>query len=145
MDLAPSNVESGHQRTLFHAWIAPEPLPIAGRFLVIKQRISRTNASGGSQMSDPRYEDPMSPSRGPYERAADGTSSLIVGTIIAALLVVFVIAFGMTGGEPSRTATSPAPETTGRSERAPAPPSAPLPANPNAATPQAAPDAPRPQ
>jgi len=94
-------------------------------------------------MSDPRYEDPMSPSRGPYERAADGTSGLIVGTIIAALLVVFVIAFGMTGGEPSRTATSPAPETTGRSERAPAPP--PLPANPNATTPQAAPDAPRPQ
>ena len=96
-------------------------------------------------MSDPRYEDPMSPSRGPYERAADGTSSLIVGTIIAALLVVFVIAFGMTGGEPSSTATSPAGETTGRSERAPTPPSAPLPANPNATTPQAAPDAPRPQ
>ena len=68
-------------------------------------------------MSDPRYEDPMSPSRGPYERAAEGTSSLIVGTIIAALLVVFVIAFGMTGGEPSRTATSPAGaanSTTGR-------------------------------
>jgi len=92
-------------------------------------------------MSDPRYEDPMA--RGPYERAADGTSSLIIGTIVAALLVVFVIAFSMTGGGPSRTATSPAPETTGRSERAPAP--APLPANPNATTPQTAPDAPRPQ
>jgi hypothetical protein len=95
-------------------------------------------------MSDPRYDDSRGPyeSNGPYERHTAGSSSLIAGAIVAAAIVAFVLAFGFRGGEPSRTATGPAPETTGRSERAPAPPAAPLPANPNATTPQAAPDAP---
>jgi hypothetical protein len=65
----------------------------------------------------------------------------VIPAIVGAVLVAGFLVFAMSGDR-SRTVTNPAPETTGRSERAPA---APLPANPNATTPQAAPEAPRAQ
>jgi hypothetical protein len=68
----------------------------------------------------------------------------VIPAIVGAVLVAGFLVFAMSGDR-TRTVTNPAPETTGRSERAPAPPAAPLPANPNATTPQAAPEAPRAQ
>ncbi len=67
----------------------------------------------------------------------------VVPAIVGALLLTGFLVFAMSGDR-TRTATTPTPETTGRSERAPVPPSLP-PANPNATTPQAAPEAPRAQ
>jgi hypothetical protein len=75
----------------------------------------------------------------------DARPAWVVPAVVAALLLAGFLVFAMSGDGP-RTATTPAPETTGRSERAPAPPAAPAPANPNATTPpQAAPEAPRAQ
>jgi hypothetical protein len=74
----------------------------------------------------------------------DASPRWVMPAIVAALIVAGFVVFAMTSDRP-RTATTLASETTGRSERAPAPPAAPLPANPNATTPQAAPDAPRAQ
>lgn len=68
----------------------------------------------------------------------------VVPAIVGAVLVAGFLVFAMSG-DWSRTATNPASETTGRSEQAPAPPARPLPANPNATTPQAAPETPRAQ
>jgi hypothetical protein len=68
----------------------------------------------------------------------------VMPAIVGALIVAGFVVFAMMSDRP-RTATTPASETTGRSERAPAPPAAPLPANPNATTPQPAPEAPRAQ
>jgi hypothetical protein len=74
----------------------------------------------------------------------DARPGWVVPAVVAALIAAGFVVFAMSGDGP-RTATSPAPETTGRSERAPAPPAAPVPANPNATTPQPAPEAPRAQ
>jgi hypothetical protein len=68
----------------------------------------------------------------------------VLPAIVGAALIAGFLVFAMSGDR-SRTVTNPASETTGRSERAPAPPAAPLPANPNATTPQAAPETPRAQ
>jgi hypothetical protein len=74
----------------------------------------------------------------------DARPGWVVPAIVGAVLVAGFLVFAMSGDR-STTATSPATETTGRSERAPAPPASPLPANPNATTPQPAPEAPRAQ
>jgi hypothetical protein len=74
----------------------------------------------------------------------DTRPAWVVPAIVGAVLVAGFVVFAMSGDR-SRTVTNPASETTGRSERAPAPPAAPLPANPNATTPQTAPEAPRAQ
>lgn len=66
----------------------------------------------------------------------------VVPAVVGAVILAGFLVFAMSGDGP-RTATTPAPETTGRSDRAPAPPATPLPANPNATTPQKAPEAPR--
>ena len=86
-------------------------------------------------MSDPRFEDrrlgsPYDSSdwrRRYYENAGDG-SGWILAAVIAAVLVVGLLAFGM-NGSPTTTATGPtsSPETTGMAPR-PAP--APVPAIP---------------
>jgi hypothetical protein len=74
----------------------------------------------------------------------DARPAWVVPAIVGAVLVAGFLVFTMSGDRPS-TATKPATETTGRSERAPAPPATPLPANPKATTPQPAPEAPRAQ
>ncbi len=74
----------------------------------------------------------------------DTRPAWVLPAIVGAVLVAGFLVFAMSGDRPS-TATNPATETTGRSERAPAPPASPLPANPNATTPQPAPEAPRAQ
>ena len=74
----------------------------------------------------------------------DARPAWVIPAIVGAVLVAGFLVFTMSGDRPS-TATNPATETTGRSERAPVPPAPPLPANPNAATPQPAPEAPRAQ
>ena len=74
----------------------------------------------------------------------DTRPAWVLPAIVGAVLVAGFLVFAMSGDRPS-TATNPATETTGRSERAPAPPASPLPANPNATTPQRAPEAPRAQ
>lgn len=68
----------------------------------------------------------------------------VLPAIVAAALLAGFLVFAMSG-DGSRTVTGPASETTGRSERAPAPPASPPPANPNATTPQAPPETPRAQ
>ena len=84
-------------------------------------------------MSDPRFED--SRLRSPYDntdwrrRYRDNTgdgSGWILGAVIAAVLVVGLLAFGM-NGSPTTTATGPQslPETTGMAPR-----TAPLPITP---------------
>jgi hypothetical protein len=83
----------------------------------------------------------MNPDR---RRVVDERPGWVTPAIIGALLLAGILAFAASGNR-DRTATTPAPETTGRTERAPVPPAAPLPANPNATTPQATPDVPRPQ
>jgi hypothetical protein len=94
-------------------------------------------------MNDPRGDmdarDRMNPDR---RRVDNERPAWILPAIVVALLVAGVLAFA---GTRTRTATTTAPETTGLQQRAPVPPAAPLPANPNATTPQAAPDVPRPQ
>jgi hypothetical protein len=96
-------------------------------------------------MNDPRGDmdarDRMNPDR---KRVVTERPGWVTPAIIGALLLAGVLAFAASGNR-ERTATTPAPDTTGRTERAPVPPAAPLPANPNATTPQAAPDVPRPQ
>jgi hypothetical protein len=78
-----------------------------------------------------------------HGRPRDERPGWVTPAIIGALLLAGILAFAASGNR-DRTARTPAPETTSRSERA-VPPAAPLPANPNATTPQAAPEAPRPQ
>jgi hypothetical protein len=68
----------------------------------------------------------------------------VLPALVGAVLVAGFVVFAMSGDR-SRTVTSPASETTGRTERAPAPPVAPLPANPNPTTTPAPSDTPRPQ
>ena len=93
-------------------------------------------------MNDPRGDmdarDRMNPDR---RRVVNERPGWVTPAIIGALLLAGVLAFAASGNR-DRTARTPAPETTSRSERA-VPPAAPLPANPNATTPQAAPDVPR--
>ena len=94
-------------------------------------------------MNDPRGDmdarDRMNPER---RRVVSERPGWVTPAIIGALLLAGLPAYAASGNR-DRTAT-PAPETTGRTERAPVPPAAaPLPANPNATTPQAAPDVPR--
>jgi len=94
-------------------------------------------------MSDPRFEDRRLGSpydstdwrRRYYENSGDG-SGWILGAVIAAVVVVGLLAFGM-NGSPTTTANNPAspPETTGMATR-PAPAPAPQPAMP---TPQPSP------
>ena len=94
-------------------------------------------------MNDPRGDmdarDRMNPDR---RRVVNERPGWVTPAIIGALLLAGLLAYAASGNR-DRTATTPAPETTGRTERAPVPPTAPLPANPNATTPQAAPDVPR--
>jgi hypothetical protein len=94
-------------------------------------------------MNDPRGDmdarDRMNPDR---RRVVNERPAWILPAIVVALLLAGLLVFT---GTQTRTASTPAPETTGLTQRAPAPPAAPLPANPNATTPQAAPDVPRPQ
>jgi hypothetical protein len=68
----------------------------------------------------------------------------VLPAIVGAVLVAGFLVFAMSGDR-SRSVTSPASETTGRTERAPAPPATPLPANPSPTPPQTAPEAPRAQ
>jgi hypothetical protein len=93
-------------------------------------------------MNDPRGDmdarDRMNPER---RRVVNERPGWVTPAIIGALLLAGILAFAASGNR-DRTATTPAPETTSRSERA-VPPAAPLPANPHATTPQAAPDVPR--
>jgi hypothetical protein len=95
-------------------------------------------------LNDPRggadARDRVNPDR---RRVVDERPGWVTPAIIGALLLAGILAFAASGNR-DRTARTPAPETTSRSERA-VPPAAPLPANPNATTPQAAPEAPRPQ
>ena len=92
-------------------------------------------------MNDPRGDmdarDRMNPER---RRVVSERPGWVTPAIIGALLLAGLLAYAASGNR-DRTATTPAPETTGRTERAPVPPA--LPANPNATTPQAAPDVPR--
>jgi hypothetical protein len=81
--------------------------------------------------------------RGGMDARETSDRAWVTPAIIGALLLAGILAFAASGNR-DRTARTPAPETTSRSERA-VPPAAPLPANPNATTPQAAPEAPRPQ
>ena len=94
-------------------------------------------------LNDPRggmdARDRVNPGR---RRVVDERPGWVTPAIIGALLLAGILAFAASNRD--RTARTPAPETTSRSERA-VPPAAPLPANPNATTPQAAPEAPRPQ
>jgi hypothetical protein len=88
-------------------------------------------------MNDPRRDmdarDRMNPGR---RQVVNERPGWMTPAIIGALLLAGILAFAASGNR-DRTATAPAPETAGRTERAP------LPANPNATTPQAAPEAPR--
>jgi hypothetical protein len=80
-------------------------------------------------MSDPRYDGGIPPSD--YMRDHPQPSSYIAAGVVAVLLVVGLI-FYSTSTDRTSTASTPASETTGRSERAPMPPKpAPtVPANP---------------
>jgi hypothetical protein len=95
-------------------------------------------------MSDPRFEDRrIDPApydnagwrRRYYENSGDG-SGWILAAVIAAVVVVGLLAFGM-NGSPTTTANAPLspPETTGMANR----PAAPLPTPMNPAPPPAAP------
>jgi hypothetical protein len=68
----------------------------------------------------------------------------VLPAIVGAALLAGFLVFTMTDDRSRTTATTPASETTGRSEHAPVPPSLP-PANPNATTPRAPSEAPRAQ
>jgi hypothetical protein len=96
-------------------------------------------------MNDPRDPrdnmDPRDRMGADRRRIVDHRQSWVIPTAVGALLVAGVLLYAASGDR-TRTATTPAPETAGRTDRAPV---APLPANPNATTPQATPDAPRPQ
>jgi hypothetical protein len=73
----------------------------------------------------------------------DARPGWVLPAIVGAVLVAGFLVFAMSGDR-SRTVTNPASETTGRSERAPVPPTLP-PGNPSTTTPQTAPEAPRAQ
>ena len=94
-------------------------------------------------MSDPRYDMPrrdpnLPPGRDPnlFERDSANSTAWILGGVLAAVLVLGVIFYSMSGDTPQTAGSSP-PATTGQSERVTPP------ANPNATTPQK--DAPRAQ
>ena len=85
-------------------------------------------------MSDPRFDyDRGIPPRDPD--MGDKTT-LIVGGVLSAVLVIGLIFYSMSGDTPKTAGTSP-PETTGQSERV-TPPAERVtpPANPNATEPQ---------
>ena len=94
-------------------------------------------------LNDPRGDMDARDRVNPDRRRVGERPGWVTPAIIGALLLAGILAFAASGNR-DRTARTPAPETTSRSERA-VPPAAPLPANPNATTPQAAPEAPRPQ
>jgi hypothetical protein len=73
----------------------------------------------------------------------EARSGWVLPALLAAAIIAGFLVFAMTGDR-SRTVSTPASETTGRTERAPVPPSLP-PANPNPTTPQAPSQTPRAQ
>jgi hypothetical protein len=95
-------------------------------------------------LNDPRGAMDARDRVNPDRRRVGERPGWVTPAIIGALLLAGILAFAASGNR-DRTATTTAPETTGLLQRAPVPPAAPLPANPNATTPQAAPEAPRPQ
>jgi len=70
-------------------------------------------------MSDPRYDGGIPPTD--YMRDHPQPSGYIAAGVVAVLLVVGLILYSASGDRTS-TASNPASETTGRSERAPMPP-----------------------
>jgi len=70
-------------------------------------------------MSDPRYDGGIPPSD--YMRDHPQSTSYIAAGVVAVLLVVGLILYS-TSTDRTSTASNPASETTGRSERAPTPP-----------------------
>jgi hypothetical protein len=115
---------------------------VAAAGVAVDDRGKRVTFTDGPPV-DPRGDmdarDRMNPER---RRVVNERPGWVTPAIIGALLLAGLLAYAASGNR-DRTATTPAPETTGRTERAPVPPAAPLPANPNATTPQAAPDVPR--
>jgi hypothetical protein len=134
-----------HQVSWALVLIHQEQLSATGRFNLMENNPERTEQMAMNDPNDdmarrnmdasPRIEDR------PRMVARPGW---VLPAIVGAALIAGFLVFAMSGDR-SRTVTNPASETTGRSERAPAPPVTPPPANPNPTTPQTAPQAPRAQ
>jgi len=72
------------------------------------------------QRLDPRYNERF-PSDRNYADGMGDSTGMIAGAIVAAVIVGGLLFYGFSG-DGNQTASNPAPETPGQSQRAPAPP-----------------------
>src|SRR5712691_10301985 len=108
-ELTPLLCRIGHDR----------PSRLAGTSHLTRAFLLRRKPSEEPTMSDPRYDGGIPPSD--YMRDHPQSTSYIAAGVVAVLLVVGLILYSASGDRTS-TASNPASETTGRSERAPMPP-----------------------